>query len=209
MKRHLTLAALVAVALTIAVPSYGQNVINACIMKANGQVRIVNTPSACKPTETPVSWNVQGPAGPPSPGNGTVLRDEIDVPAGQTLVLVSYEVKLGQPSRLYASGMVTQYYTTDVALFPFLTGQTWVELRDPADNLIAQTAATFGSSQGTGMTAAGVLLAPGTGIRSEAMTVPPGTYTLQLMGFTASSSSGGTGHFFQVALSHMLVGPTQ
>jgi hypothetical protein len=38
-------------------------VINACVKKKNGLVRVVASLNACKKGELPLSWNVQGPAG--------------------------------------------------------------------------------------------------------------------------------------------------
>ena len=42
-------------------------VINACVQRHTGRVRIVAGPNACRRGEQPVAWNVQGPAGPPGP----------------------------------------------------------------------------------------------------------------------------------------------
>lgn len=39
-------------------------VINACVKKGSGVVRVVRSGAACKRGETPLSWNAQGPAGP-------------------------------------------------------------------------------------------------------------------------------------------------
>lgn len=44
-------------------------VINACVHRKTGRVRVVAGPNACRHGEQPLAWNVQGPAGPPgSPG---------------------------------------------------------------------------------------------------------------------------------------------
>ncbi|HEX8794279.1 MAG TPA: hypothetical protein VF765_25220 [Polyangiaceae bacterium] len=43
-----------------------QNVINAC-EDLTGAVRIVAASSACRPNETAISWNIQGPVGPVGP----------------------------------------------------------------------------------------------------------------------------------------------
>jgi Collagen triple helix repeat (20 copies) len=40
-------------------------VINACVKKPGGRVRIVSGPWQCRRGEQAVSWNIQGPAGPP------------------------------------------------------------------------------------------------------------------------------------------------
>jgi hypothetical protein len=42
-------------------------VINACAQKQTGRLRVVAHPAACRRGERAVSWNVQGPAGPPGP----------------------------------------------------------------------------------------------------------------------------------------------
>jgi len=47
--------------------SAAADVINACITKSTGQVRIVATTGQCKSNEAPLSWNVAGPAGPAGP----------------------------------------------------------------------------------------------------------------------------------------------
>jgi hypothetical protein len=39
-------------------------VINACVKKGSGQVRVVRPGAACRKKESPLSWNAQGPAGP-------------------------------------------------------------------------------------------------------------------------------------------------
>jgi len=42
-------------------------VINACVNRHTGRVRVVAGPNACRRGEQPLAWNVQGPAGPPGP----------------------------------------------------------------------------------------------------------------------------------------------
>ena len=39
-------------------------VINACVKKGSGQLRVVRTGASCRKNESRLSWNVQGPAGP-------------------------------------------------------------------------------------------------------------------------------------------------
>jgi len=46
-------------------------VIYACIQKNNGQSRIVEAPSECRPSEVAVSWNQVGPQGPQGPKGDT------------------------------------------------------------------------------------------------------------------------------------------
>jgi hypothetical protein len=53
----------VGVTTLVSSPAIGQNVINACYQKNNGQLRIVPAGQACRPSEIPISWNIQGPAG--------------------------------------------------------------------------------------------------------------------------------------------------
>jgi hypothetical protein len=45
----------------------GENIINACMKTKNGQLRIVRAGTTCLPSETAVSWNAVGPAGPEGP----------------------------------------------------------------------------------------------------------------------------------------------
>jgi lamin tail-like protein/collagen triple helix repeat protein len=42
-------------------------VINACVQRHTGRVRVVSGPNACRRGELPLAWNAQGPAGPPGP----------------------------------------------------------------------------------------------------------------------------------------------
>ena len=44
-------------------PALAQSVINGCYQKNNGQLRILPTGGQCRPSEVPISWNIQGPAG--------------------------------------------------------------------------------------------------------------------------------------------------
>ena len=46
-------------------------VINACVKKGSGQVRVVRPGAACRKKESPLSWNAQGPAGPRGPAGPT------------------------------------------------------------------------------------------------------------------------------------------
>src|SRR5258706_3880643 len=58
-------AALVAFATAHAEPPVTP--IQACYNDTNGRLRRVNSPADCKNHETPISWNVAGPAGPQGP----------------------------------------------------------------------------------------------------------------------------------------------
>jgi hypothetical protein len=58
-------AALVALVTAHAEPPV--NPIQACYNNTNGGLRRVNSPADCKNHETPISWNIAGPAGPQGP----------------------------------------------------------------------------------------------------------------------------------------------
>ena len=65
--RTLLQAAAVAAFVFATCGSAAADVINACITKSTGQVRIVSTPAQCKSNEAPLTWNVNGPVGPQGP----------------------------------------------------------------------------------------------------------------------------------------------
>jgi Lamin Tail Domain/Collagen triple helix repeat (20 copies) len=46
-------------------------VINACVKKPGGRVRVVSGPGRCRRGEQAISWNIQGAAGPPGPAGAT------------------------------------------------------------------------------------------------------------------------------------------
>jgi hypothetical protein len=46
-------------------------VINACVKKKDGRVRVVAAAASCRRNELPLSWNAQGPAGAPGPAGAT------------------------------------------------------------------------------------------------------------------------------------------
>jgi lamin tail-like protein/collagen triple helix repeat protein len=46
-------------------------VINACVKKGSGQVRVVRPGAGCRKNESRLSWNAQGPAGPRGPAGAT------------------------------------------------------------------------------------------------------------------------------------------
>lgn len=64
-----SLAALLASLLigTAAISASATTVIHACYMKTTGSIRIVPVVTDCHPNEQVVSWNEEGPAGPPGP----------------------------------------------------------------------------------------------------------------------------------------------
>jgi len=41
----------------------GGNAISACFQKVNGQLRVVTDQGECLPSETPLTWGIQGPQG--------------------------------------------------------------------------------------------------------------------------------------------------
>ncbi len=52
-------------------PCYGADgLIYGCYQKNNGQLRIVNKTSECRPSEVAISWNQIGPPGPAGEGTG-------------------------------------------------------------------------------------------------------------------------------------------
>jgi hypothetical protein len=60
----LVLAAGAALAAERAPERKATGVINACVKKPGGRVRVVSGPAQCRRGEQAVSWNIQGPAGP-------------------------------------------------------------------------------------------------------------------------------------------------
>ncbi|WP_197287789.1 hypothetical protein [Streptomyces apocyni] len=52
---------------SIAYATDDEDVIHACVSDGNGRTRIVESPDACRPNESPVSWNKEGPQGPAGP----------------------------------------------------------------------------------------------------------------------------------------------
>jgi len=51
-----------------AIPSWGADkVLNGCVKKNNGQLRLVMNARNCRPSELPVSWSIVGPEGPRGP----------------------------------------------------------------------------------------------------------------------------------------------
>jgi len=61
---RLNITVLVGVFSALFASSASAQVINACVNDATGFVRIVTDSSECRPPDSPISWNVQGPAGP-------------------------------------------------------------------------------------------------------------------------------------------------
>lgn len=73
------------IALVTVYATPGTETIQACYNNTNGELRRVNSPSACRTHETPISWSVagpagpqgipgpQGPQGPPGPGGANIV----------------------------------------------------------------------------------------------------------------------------------------
>jgi Lamin Tail Domain/Collagen triple helix repeat (20 copies) len=78
-RRHVLLVALPLLALVAGVALAAQPsarrpfnaVINACVKKGSGQLRVVRPGAGCRKNESRLSWNVQGPAGPPGAAGAT------------------------------------------------------------------------------------------------------------------------------------------
>jgi hypothetical protein len=64
---------------TTAVTKVATTTINACV-KANGNLKIVSSVSACKSHEQPLTWNVQGPAGPPGAAGPAGAKGDTGAP---------------------------------------------------------------------------------------------------------------------------------
>src|SRR5262249_27452284 len=63
----LVLAGGAALAAHVATARRGGNVVNACVQKHSGRLRVVAKRKAGRRGEQRLQWNVQGPAGPPGP----------------------------------------------------------------------------------------------------------------------------------------------
>lgn len=70
-----------------AIPS-SDGTISACYHKSNGNVRLVESAGDCRSSESAVSWNQRGPAGPPGEGNAEVVAlERTFIADGETKVL--------------------------------------------------------------------------------------------------------------------------
>jgi len=70
------------------------NEICACYHKNDGQLRIVSNPRACRPSETPLSWNKVGPQGPQGPVGPEGPQGPVG-PAGSNSVAPQAKVEPG------------------------------------------------------------------------------------------------------------------
>jgi hypothetical protein len=64
-------------------------VIHACVHRGNGNVRIVEQESDCRPHEEPTSWPQQGPPGPSTTGIVARVRDAgpVTFPGGEPIAI--------------------------------------------------------------------------------------------------------------------------
>ena len=68
MKKGMAVSGLIlSMLLVLGVSNAAANVIQACMKINNGQVRIVNSPDECRPSEGYIAWNEIGPVGPQGP----------------------------------------------------------------------------------------------------------------------------------------------
>lgn len=63
--------------------------IHACAQKNNGQLRTVEDPAECNPSEVPVVWNIVGPEGPPGPPGPPIY----DAGEGLNLTATTFSVE--------------------------------------------------------------------------------------------------------------------
>jgi hypothetical protein len=136
MKKTFLIGLMTILFITFGIPSLsqGENMIYGCYKKQNGQLRIVNGPSECEPSEIPISWNLIGDQSDaisktfeyPQGIEGTPVIFEIGlgstytVPDGKTLYLTSCHITP------YVNGMM---YGTDgkCPMFPSSTIIEWGE----------------------------------------------------------------------------------
>jgi len=59
-KFAIVVGSILALFLVLGFNCYAENIYG-CKQKNDGQLRIVNNPGACRPSETPISWNTTGP----------------------------------------------------------------------------------------------------------------------------------------------------
>lgn len=85
--KTLTRSVAVLVFLLFGAAPLAADVIEACVHKTNGNVRIVAATTACHATESRIQWNSEGPAGPPGPA-GEDGEDGEDAASGPPYVWV-------------------------------------------------------------------------------------------------------------------------
>jgi hypothetical protein len=57
--------------------------IHACAHKESGRLRVVVDPDECEPSEEAVSWNREGPPGPPGTTSLQIVHETTDVPTSE------------------------------------------------------------------------------------------------------------------------------
>lgn len=111
----ITLGLLGVVTIALAAPADAAQ-IHACVKEnPEGNVRIVADSTDCRPNERPLSWNVQGPPGPPGGGSAVHYAEQTqDVSAqgvSNWLDVTGAEVTLGTPGNatldLFANGAMS------------------------------------------------------------------------------------------------------
>ncbi len=228
MRRLLMLATIVAIVLVVSVPSYGQTVINACITKSTGQIRIVSLPGQCKSNEAPISWNVKGPEGPAGPAGpagpvgprGPSYADgvytypwvPVTVCSENGVVLASYSVTLAEPARIFAAAFA-EYDRDNTSADQY--GGIKAELVDGSGAVLAFS--PFGTAEprqgqpaGLGSIASLLFARDSQDPTKQVVyTAPAGTYTLRLWGNAFGLCDNTTGRFSQAMLSHVVAGATQ
>ncbi|HEV7240998.1 MAG TPA: hypothetical protein VGQ36_17295 [Thermoanaerobaculia bacterium] len=80
-------------------------VIEACVHKTNGNVRIVSATTVCHASETRIQWNSEGPAGPPGPA-GEDGEDGEDAASGPPFVWVCTNINWNNAGSANATLMV-------------------------------------------------------------------------------------------------------
>ena len=74
-----------------------------CFNPKSGILRVVNDADACRPPETAIMWNAEGPQGPPGPSGNEALAAEIYGPCGRFGHLLSGSNPDGSPRCASAS----------------------------------------------------------------------------------------------------------
>ena len=155
-------------------------VVNACVQRKTGRVRVVAGPNACRRGEQALAWNIQGPAGargatgPAGPQlttldglNGSACH----APAGTGTLSISYGASDGVASIVCA---VAHGGSADLRVNEFMTGMTGSAQNEFVELYNGGTAAAdlggyrlvYRSSAGTsdvglGTIPSGTMLAPG------------------------------------------------
>lgn len=82
---------------TAALAAHETNTIHACAQDRTGDLRLVSGPDQCRPQETALQWNVQGPAGPTELADGAIkTRHLAPNVAGVSAAGYSFSVEDGE-----------------------------------------------------------------------------------------------------------------